>query len=74
MFLPRTSLGIGSAFRSSDLNDFGEVAGQRIVIDCGNSKGHQRCVCERAPYWAARGYTMKRTCSLTNLALYSTPT
>lgn len=49
-FLPRASLGMGSTFTNSDLNDFGQVAEEEITIECGNSKVHQRCACVRTPY------------------------
>jgi hypothetical protein len=40
--LSRASLGMGSTFTNSDVNDFGQVAGEEIIIECGNGKAHQR--------------------------------
>jgi hypothetical protein len=31
---------MGSTFTNSDLNDFGQVAEEEIIIECGNSKAH----------------------------------
>jgi hypothetical protein len=49
-YLSRASLGMGSTFTNSDVNDFGQVAGEEIIIECGNGKAHQWCACVRTPY------------------------